>query len=196
MNPVPRRRCRSAVLAVVQPVLAVLVTVAAVAPPGPASASLDQPWDWPLQPQPEVVHPFVAPLDPYGPGHRGVDLAGVVGQPVLAVAPGRVSFAGSVAGRGIVVVDHGRLRTTYEPVLVTGARGDRVRRGDVLGTLTLTGGHCVPLACLHLGVRVGDAYLDPLGLLGSGQVRLLPLSGAPVASMNGLLHPWWIPLLL
>ncbi len=141
---------------------------------GPATARQGPPWSWPLQPRPEVVTPFEAPAGPYGPGHRGVDLAATVGQPVLAVDAGRVSFAGAVAGRGVVVVDHGLLRSTYEPVLRVVARGDRVAAGQVVGTLTLAGGHCLPTACLHLGARIGDRYVDPMDYLGGGPVRLLP----------------------
>ncbi|MDB4971612.1 MAG: hypothetical protein JWN44_7301, partial [Myxococcales bacterium] len=33
-------------------------------------------------------------MQPYGPGHRGADLAGAVGQPVLAADDGVVVFAG------------------------------------------------------------------------------------------------------
>ena len=60
-------------------------------------------WTWPLDPRPEVVEAFDPPDDRYGSGHRGVDLAGRVGQPVLAVTDGRVSFVGMIAGRGVVV---------------------------------------------------------------------------------------------
>jgi murein DD-endopeptidase MepM/ murein hydrolase activator NlpD len=40
----------------------------------------------------------------------------------------------------------------------------------------LVAGHpgCPAVACLHWGLRRGDAYLDPLTLLGLGRVRLLP----------------------
>lgn len=145
----------------------------------PAAAKPDETWNWPLTPEPVVVAPFEAPAGPYGPGHRGADLAGTVAQSVTAVDAGRVSFAGSVAGRGVVVVDHGRLRTTYEPLLVAVDPGDEVRAGDVLGSLTLAGGHCLPASCLHLGARAGDVYVDPLPFLGRGPVRLLPLDGAP-----------------
>ena len=135
-------------------------------------------WQWPLQPQPHVVAPFDAPAGPYGPGHRGVDLSGAVGQPVLAVAAGTVDFAGQVGGLPVVVVDHGRLRTTYQPVVPLVQRGSEVRGGQALGTLTVIGSHCLPLSCLHLGVRDGGVYLDPLGFLSLGPVRLLPLGGA------------------
>jgi len=149
--------------------------------PSTAAAGTDPTWEWPLRPQPAVLAAFEAPVGPYGPGHRGVDLAGTVGQPVLAVDAGRVSFAGQVAGRGVVVVDHGGLRTTYEPVLVAVSRDERLRAGALIGTLTLAGGHCLPAACLHLGARLRDTYVDPLRYLGTGPVRLLPLEGDPVA---------------
>lgn len=114
-------------------------------------------------------------------GHRGVDLAGLPGQPVLAAADGVVRHAGPLAGRGVVSVDHADgTRTTYQPLLVDVARGDAVRAGDRLGWLVTTGSHCAPAACLHWGRRRGEEYLDPLGLVGATPVRLLPWSDNPV----------------
>ena len=130
---------------------------------------------WPLQPQPEVVRAFDPPATPFGPGHRGVDLAATLGQPVLAALAGRVTFAGRLAGRGVVVVDHGATRTTYEPVATSVDVGEPVVRGQRLGTLELGSSHCLPRACLHWGWRRGDTYLDPLALVGGGPIRLLPL---------------------
>jgi hypothetical protein len=37
------------------------------------------------------------------------------------------------------------------------------------------GSHCLPSACLHLGVRDGADYLDPLDFLTTGPIRLLPV---------------------
>jgi len=133
-----------------------------------------QQWTWPLQPEPDVVAYFDPPASPYGPGHLGVDLLGYPGQSVRATAAGTVSFAGQVAGKPVVVVDHGRERSTYEPVVAGVRRGDQVRSGQPIGTLVLTAGHCLPGACLHVGRKIGDTYLDPLELLGGGPVRLLP----------------------
>ena len=69
---------------------------------------------WPLQPTPAVVNGFDAPDSQWGSGHRGVDLAGMPSQVVRAALPGRVAYAGPLAGRGVVVVSHGETRTTYE----------------------------------------------------------------------------------
>ena len=132
---------------------------------------------WPLSPEPGVVFAFDPPTSRWGPGHRGVDLAGSVGQPVRAAQAGSVSFAGRIAGRGVVVVTHGAVRTTYEPVAATVAVGDEVGAGDPIGRLELLGSHCLPRACLHWGLLRGATYLDPLTLVGAGPVRLLPWSG-------------------
>ena len=138
----------------------------------PAAAAADlQPgagWSWPLAPRPPVAAPFDEPDGPYAPGHRGVDLLAPAGSPVLAASEGTVAFAGRVAGRGVVSVDHpDGLRTTYEPVAARVSRGDRVTRASVLGVLEPAPSHCGALACLHWGVRRGETYLDPLTLVGA-----------------------------
>lgn len=142
------------------------------APPAPR-------WSWPVDPPYRVVRPFEAPAHAYGPGHRGVDLAGG-GTRVLAVEGGVVRFAGPVAGRGVVSVLHADgLISTYEPVTATVTAGDVVSTGTVLGELVGAGSHCAEAACLHLGARRGDDYLDPMLLLGMrGPSVLLPLGGA------------------
>jgi murein DD-endopeptidase MepM/ murein hydrolase activator NlpD len=137
---------------------------------------------WPLQPEPQVVSGFSPPTSTWGPGHRGVDLLGRPGQQVHAAEAGRISFAGKIAGRGVVVVDHGPTRTTYEPVSATVHVGDVVAAGAVIGRLGLFGSHCFPRSCLHWGLIEGETYLDPLTLVGSGPVRLLPFDAPPATS--------------
>ncbi|MET0524381.1 MAG: M23 family metallopeptidase [Nocardioides sp.] len=162
-------------------VAVVLVLLLALAAP---AAGFDGPVDstdtdpvgvWPLVPQPEVVDGFDPPDSPYGAGHRGVDLAGAPGRPVRTALPGTVTYAGPLAGRGVVVVDHGLTRTTYEPVAASVSVGAVLAAGDRIGTLQLPGSHCFPRACLHWGWIRGETYLDPLRLVGAGPVRLLPL---------------------
>lgn len=152
------------------------------APAGPSAATAarwsDPGWVWPLEPTPTVVRAFDPPQGPYASGHRGVDLSGSAAQPVLAIGAGVVTFARPIAGRGVVVVQHGELRSTYEPVTATVATGQMVGPGDVLGLLQTTLSHCLPAACLHLGLRRGDVYLDPLSVLGPQLVRLKPLWAA------------------
>jgi murein DD-endopeptidase MepM/ murein hydrolase activator NlpD len=159
---------------------------------GPVGAGPIAPtrWVWPLLPVPEVVRPFQPPRSPYGPGHRGVDLAGRLGEQVLAIGAGTVAFAGSVAGRGVVVIDHGRLRSTYQPVSATVDAGATLAAGEPLGRLELVHSHCLPRVCLHLGVLRGRTYVDPLTLLGPRPVILKPLGPtAPPAPPPGSIPP-------
>ncbi|MEE1761526.1 M23 family metallopeptidase [Streptomyces sp. SP18BB07] len=141
---------------------------------------------WPVGLRPLVARAWEPPPTPYARGHRGVDLAAPPGSPVRAVAPGRVAFAGRVAGRGVVSIEltgtgDPPLRTTYEPVRTSAKKGDEVTAGTPMGTLEAAPSHC-PTACLHWGLRRGDTYLDPLALLPPwllrrGPSRLLPVPG-------------------
>lgn len=122
---------------------------------------------------------FSAGPHPWSPGHRGVDLSASRGEKVLAAAAGVVHFAGSVAGRASVSIDHGNgLRTTYTPVRATVSEGDVVAAGDTIGRVT--GGHCA-VGCLHWGLTDGTKYFDPLSYLAVREVRLLPTGATVVA---------------
>lgn len=144
---------------------------------------------WPVGVRPRVLRGWEPPATVYGAGHRGVDLAAAPGTPVRAVADGRVSFAGRVAGKGVVSVelaDTGEppLRTTYEPVRASVTEGTEVTAGEVIGTVEATGSHCTA-PCVHWGLLRGDTYLDPLSLLppwllDRGPSRLLPVLGVPL----------------
>ena len=147
---------------------------------------------WPLEPTPRVVQVFDPPDTPWGAGHRGVDLAGTLGQVVHTALAGRVTFAATLAGRGVVVVDHGATRTTYEPVAARVRVGDVVARGQPIGSLELAGSHCFPAACLHWGWRRGATYLDPLLLVGAGPIVLLPLWQA--TPVEGVAPPFLPPI--
>lgn len=151
-----------------QPDLPAAASITVAASPEPAGT-------WPLDPRPEVVAGFDPPTQPWGPGHRGVDLAGRVGQPVRAALDGTVTWAGPIAGKGVVTVSHGETRTTYEPVAASVSVGEPVRAGQQVGVLEVPFSHCFPAACLHWGLLRGETYLDPLSLVGGGPVRLLPL---------------------
>ena len=172
-------------------VLPLLVAPASAAPPDADRARVlpvagvttdgvvDPVGTWPLHPEPPVVHGFDPPSSPWGAGHRGVDLLGRPGQVVRSALPGTVTYAGVLAGRGVVVVSHGTTRTTYQPVAAAAdlAVGDPVGAGRRLGVLEAAGSHCAPRSCLHWGWLEGTTYLDPLRLVGLGPVRLLPFLG-------------------
>ncbi|WP_416979439.1 M23 family metallopeptidase [Streptomyces sp. T028] len=146
-------------------------------PPVPAIART-----WPVGTRPPVLRGWEPPPTVYTRGHRGVDLAAAPGTPVRAVAAGRVSYAGRVAGRGVLSVEltGTDLRTTYEPVRPLVKKGTEVTPGEVIAELEPTTSHC-PTTCLHWGLRRGRTYLNPLDLLPTwllrrGPSRLLPLT--------------------
>ncbi|MCH8612893.1 peptidoglycan DD-metalloendopeptidase family protein [Arsenicicoccus dermatophilus] len=143
--------------------------VAATAPAPPVARTR---WVSPVTP-PVVLHPFVAPAHRWSPGHRGVDLALPVDGQVRAAGAGVVAFAGKVAGRPVVAVDHTGIRTTYESVRPVVSVGRTVAAGELLGTLAGPG-HC-PQGCLHWGALQGENYLDPMSLLAPPEIVLLPL---------------------
>lgn len=125
-----------------------------------------------------VVRPFAPPAQPWLPGHRGVDLAGLPGDPVYAAGEGVVVFAGVINHVGVVSVEHTTdgIRTTYQPVRAVVSTGDRVTKGQHLGFLENTDS-------LSFGVR-RDArtYVDPHLLYRRTQIRLKPVdetSGTP-----------------
>lgn len=141
----------------------------------PATAS------WPLRPEPGVLRPFDAPAQRWSPGHRGVDLAASAGQAVLAPAAGTVTFAGVVVDRGVLTLTHsGGLRSSFEPVTGQVPVGTVVAQGQPVAAVDPLVAHCAPVTCLHWGVRRGEVYLDPLGLvLPPPPSVLLPLTGRP-----------------
>lgn len=149
---------------------------------GAAASTPAGAWTWPTGEPGQVVNAYAPPAVAWGSGHRGVDLLLAPGSPVLAAGAGMVIFAGILAGRGVISVEHaGGLRTTYEPVTAVVAAGAAVGGGELLGYLDA--GHC-PEGCLHFGLKIGaDDYRDPLSLFAVVPVRLLPLlrhAGVPV----------------
>ena len=158
-----------------------LGTPSAVAAPRPGTAAsardVTVAYRLPLDPPAQLLRPFDPPPRPWLAGHRGVDVGATAGVTVVSPAAGVVTFAGDVAGRGVVTVLHadGR-RSSLEPVTATVREGDHVTTGATLGTLAGDAHGGTPGGpALHWGVRVGDRYVDPWLLLpGTGPVVLLP----------------------
>ncbi|MBA8990654.1 murein DD-endopeptidase MepM/ murein hydrolase activator NlpD [Curtobacterium pusillum] len=129
-------------------------------PEASARGSEGERWVWPTGSR-VVSRPWEAPADDYAAGHRGLDVPAVIGAVAVAVDDGTVTFAGVVAGRGVVTIDHGGgLRSTLDSVEPTVAKGDTVAQGDAVGRVTI--GHC-PASdpCVHLGARIDERYVDP-----------------------------------
>ncbi|WP_406480169.1 murein hydrolase activator EnvC family protein [Streptomyces platensis] len=163
---------------------------APTAPAAPPDKDRSWPVGGPAGAQPTVVRGWEPPPSPWAAGHRGVDLAASAGAVVRAAAPGRVAYAGTVAGRGVLTLEvsrsgHPPLRTTYEPVRSTVRKGQRVKAGQPVAVLQPDGPFHCREPCLHWGLRRDKSYLDPLSLLPrsvlrGGPSRLLPIFGVPV----------------
>src|SRR5450631_3363974 len=137
-----------------------------------AGAQLYPPVPLPLT----VLHSFAPPLHPWAAGNRGVDLAAYTGEKVSAATPGQVLYAGLLAGRGVISIRDGSLRTTYEPVEPVVHSGDTVVAGQLIGYVSPAADACGPPGgCLHWGALQSDLYIDPMGLLRAPRVRLLPI---------------------
>ncbi|TFB68146.1 M23 family metallopeptidase [Cryobacterium glaciale] len=156
-------------------------------PPGGAAPTRADAWRWPLAAPHPVTRAFLAPASPYAGGHRGIDLAAEAQQSVLAPHEGVVSFAGTVVDRPVLsITQPGDVIMTVEPVDAVVAVGDRVRAGQVIGTVG-SGGHCPP-GCLHLGVRLHGSYVSPLLYLEKlPRAVLLPTAPDATAPRSG---PW------
>lgn len=150
-------------------------TAGAPASPGPAAVAYRRPVPGP------VVRPFAPPATPYGPGHRGVDLAAEPGDPVVAAAGGEVVFDGVVAGIRWLTLEHADgVRTTYGPLAgVLPWKGQFVPAGGTLGWVAAGHGPGDG-AGLHWSARRGGGYIDPLSLLnGAGTGRWRPALVGP-----------------
>jgi len=147
------------------------------APTAPAAAPAADTgqWTWPVPAPIRVVDPFRAPPTPYAAGHRGIDIRAERGVLVVAAAPGVVSFAGQVAGRGVVSIDHGGgVISAIEPVETSVARGTPIAAGETIGVVS-SGGHC-DARCVHFGVRIDGEYVSPFLFLGGlPRAVLLPM---------------------
>jgi murein DD-endopeptidase MepM/ murein hydrolase activator NlpD len=98
--------------------------------------------------------------------HGGSDFSAPKGTPVVAVNGGRVALVAEFFFPGrLVVLDHGLgLYTLYFHLdSVAVAEGQRLERGQTLGTVGATGRATGPH--LHFGALVGAARVDPAALL-------------------------------
>ena len=146
--------------------------VTAAAQTARADAQLHPPLPAPLT----VVRVFAPPLHPWAAGNRGVDLAAYAGERVFAATAGLVIYAGVLAGRGVVSIRDGTLRTTYEPVDPVVRSGESVVAGQLIGYVSAAADACGPPgSCLHWGALKSDVYIDPMDLLRTPRVRLLPI---------------------
>ena len=122
---------------------------------------------WPVRGR--ITAGFGQRMDPFtgeGAFHTGVDIAAPVGTPIRAVADGILFHAGpdSSYGNG-ALIDHGYGLTTKYGHLrsLTVVVGQEVNRGEIIGTVGMTGRTTGPH--LHYEVLVGGIPVNPVNYL-------------------------------
>lgn len=134
---------------------------APVAPPAPVAAAGDDArlsWMWPSEGR------VIATFD--DGRNKGLDIAGKMGQPVVAAGTGKVMYAGSgIRGYGnLVIVKHSNsLLSAYahnRKIVVK--EGDNVTRGQVIAEM---GDSDADLVKLHFEIRQQGKPVDPTRFL-------------------------------
>ena len=108
---------------------------------------------------------------PVGEFHSGQDLAADEGTPVMASAPGRVSWVGAMPIRGnSVIIDHGGgVKTGYHHLLdITVSAGQAIEAGATIGHVGSTGLSTGPH--LHWELTIFGVNVDPETWAGRGFV--------------------------
>lgn len=98
-----------------------------------------------------------------GEFHKGIDIRGRPGTPVIAPAGGTVSFAGSDGAYGLSVeIRHGKtIVTKYAHLQRIAVReGQTVKRGELVGGVGSTGRSTGPH--LHYEVKLGGVHVNPM----------------------------------
>jgi len=164
---------------------AITLAVLALAATTPARATGG--WTSPVDGA-EIITPYAAVYA--GKTHRGVDIAAAAGSAVGAPADGQVVFAGRVPADGggtcgaVTIELADGLRVSCLPLAeVFVGQGVRVSASEAVGILAASGDDSSPEPHLHLGLRRGDEYLDPTGLLPDSEpVEPVSLPGPPTGA--------------
>ncbi len=117
-------------------------------------------WHWPLRGK--ILNRFAsASLD-----RRGIDIAGKIGQPVKAVADGKVVYSGTgLSGYGnLIIIKHDNIYLSayaYNSKRLV-VEGKRVKAGDIIAEVGL-GKNRMPM--LHFQIRKQGKPVDPMKYL-------------------------------
>ena len=128
--------------------------------PEPQSSGKTLRWFWPTDGQ--VIKKFFADNG----RHKGIDLGGKVGQPVLAASPGVVVYAGSgLRGYGkLIIIKHNDefLSAYAHNRKLLAKEGEQVSSGQQIAEMGSSGTESVKL---HFEIRFDGQPVDPLKYL-------------------------------
>ena len=144
-----------------QPAPIVVIAVPTVKPPQDSDTGVDDGLEWAMPTKGKVIGEFSEAAN-----RKGVDIAGVKGQPVLASAAGKVVYSGSgLRGYGkLVIIKHNKtFLSAYahnEQILVK--EGQSVSRGQQIAEMGSTDADQVKL---HFEIRKFGKPVDPAKFL-------------------------------
>lgn len=118
--------------------------------------------------------------------HKGVDLAAPTGTPVYATADGIVGRANWFSSYGLYIsIDHGAdLETRYAHLSrLAVAKGDRVRKGELIGYVGSTGRSTGPH--LHYEVRVDGVAVNPIPYMKETQAQVAYADDSGLTGQGG-----------
>ena len=130
--------------------------------------------------------------------HNGTDFAAPTGTPIMASSDGRVSFVGSQRGYGnTVILQHRDNYSTLYAHLNGFARGlangQRVRQGQIIGYVGMTGWATGPH--LHYEIRINNVPHDPMKIalpqvqpLGKEEMARFQVETTPMLERLALLN--------
>lgn len=136
------------------------------------------------------------PLLQTSQAHKGVDFVAPIGTRILAAADGVVDFAGVQQGYGNVVIlkHHDKYSTLYAHLqdFEAGiAKGTKVKQGEVIGTVGMTGLTTGPH--LHFEFLIDGVHHDPMSVdmpkslpLAADVKKAIQQAAAPYARMIAL----------
>ena len=133
----------------------------------PVSADRQLGFHWPVS-EVRITQGFEPAKNPR---HKGIDIGGYRGMPIMASKEGRVIYAGhGFHGYGnMVLIEHeGQLATLYAHMQKIKIRqGTRVAAGTLIGTMGRTG-HATGVH-LHFEIMRNREPMDPLGFINETQ---------------------------
>ena len=131
----------------------------------------------------KITKGFVPSATKYGPGHRGTDFEATIGTSVYAIADGQVIFAGLVAGRLYISIDHGNDIVSTSSVVTKSVKvSDVVKKDQLIGT---SGKQLTKddINTFHFSMRVKKVYVDPM-LYITGKIPVREISLSPINSKS------------
>lgn len=183
-----------------------LVSLALLAVPSRASAAT-----WPLSAS--AFTPSTGFHQTYSAGdksyaHSGIDISASAGSQIFTPLAGTVRFTGAVPSGDSRIDGQGAALKTMDAVSVQIADGrtvtlmpfdatevsvgQHVAEGQVLGTLAASGDISQQIPHLHMGLKKGSVYCDPMSLFGASSSASVPATekaAAPASAATATSAP-------